>query len=115
MRSVIQRRHPVGHPRTLSFTSHAPDGVEHDEDAVLLWLVLCDLRASRHAVVEQLDEAGASIGSSTRVVHGVGVSQAVGVTVFKRLQTTGMPAPDGSDQEGALITNWVRHGRAGTG
>ena len=44
--------------------------VEHDDDAVLLRLVVCDLRASRHGVIEQLEEAGASIGSITQVVHG---------------------------------------------
>ncbi|HVL54351.1 MAG TPA: hypothetical protein VM344_08845 [Vitreimonas sp.] len=44
--------------------------IEHDDDAVLLWLVVCHLRASLHGVVNQLEEAGASIGSITQVVHG---------------------------------------------
>ncbi len=44
--------------------------IEHDDDAVLLRLVVCDLRASRYGVVEQLEEAGASIRSITQVVHG---------------------------------------------
>ena len=44
--------------------------IEHDDDAVLLRLVVCDLRASRDGVVEQLEEAGASIRSIPQVVHG---------------------------------------------
>lgn len=44
--------------------------VEHDDDAVLLRLVVCDLCASRYGVVEQLEEAGASIRSIPQVVHG---------------------------------------------
>jgi hypothetical protein len=44
--------------------------IEHDDDAVLLRLVVCDVRASRYGVVEQLEEAGASIRSITQVVHG---------------------------------------------
>lgn len=43
--------------------------IEHDDDAVLLWLVVCDLRASRRGVVEQFEQAGAAIGSITQVVH----------------------------------------------
>lgn len=44
--------------------------IEHDDDAVLLRLVVRDVRASRHGVVEQLEEAGASIRSIPQVVHG---------------------------------------------
>jgi hypothetical protein len=44
--------------------------IEHDDNAVLLWLVVGDPRASRHGVVEHLEEAGASIGSIPQVVHG---------------------------------------------
>ena len=44
--------------------------IEHDDDAVLLRLVVCDLCASRYGVVEQLEEAGASIRSIPQVVHG---------------------------------------------
>ena len=47
-----------------------PGRIEHDDNAVLLWLVVCDLRASRHRVIDHLEEAGASIGSITQVVHG---------------------------------------------
>ncbi|HUQ63904.1 MAG TPA: hypothetical protein VM121_09125 [Acidimicrobiales bacterium] len=44
--------------------------IEHDDDAVLLRLVVCDLCASRYGVVEKLGEAGASIRSIPQVVHG---------------------------------------------
>ena len=44
--------------------------IEHDDDAVLLRLVVCDLCASRYGVVDQLEEAGASIRSMPQVVHG---------------------------------------------
>jgi len=44
--------------------------IEHDDDAVLLRLLVCDLRASRYGVVDQLEEAGASIRSITQVVYG---------------------------------------------
>src|SRR4051794_16138721 len=44
--------------------------IEHDDDAVLLGLVVCDLGASRHGVVDQLEEAGAPIGPIAQVVDG---------------------------------------------
>ena len=44
--------------------------IEHDDDAVLLRLVVCDLCSSRDGVLEQLEEAGASIRSIPQVVHG---------------------------------------------
>ncbi|HVL06529.1 MAG TPA: hypothetical protein VM388_11105 [Acidimicrobiales bacterium] len=44
--------------------------IEHDDDAVLLRLVARDLCASRYGVVDQLEEAGASIRSMPQVVHG---------------------------------------------
>ncbi len=44
--------------------------IEHDDDAVLLRLVVRDLCASRDGVVEQLGEANASIRSIPQVVHG---------------------------------------------
>ena len=44
--------------------------IKHDDDAVLLRLVVCDLCASSYGVVEQLEEAGASIRSMPQVVYG---------------------------------------------
>ena len=44
--------------------------IKHDDDAVLLGLVVCDLGASRHRVVDQLEEAGAPIGAVAQVVDG---------------------------------------------
>lgn len=44
--------------------------IEHDDDAVHLRLVVCDLRASRYGVIEELEEAGTSIRSIPQVVHG---------------------------------------------
>ena len=37
--------------------------IEHDDDAVHLRLVVCNLRASRYGVIEELEEAGTSIRS----------------------------------------------------